>query len=586
MLMRQKVFSIIALLLVAVTGAWAQDTDEVAVTPTANNNEWTLTMPASDVELQVEYYTATPFDLTLADGSTDHGTVTFSVGGETVTQAEKDDVVTVSVTPAEGYSTKDVTVRAYTTWEGAGARALNRAAPDLLDNIDVTPGENGTWTFTMPEANVLVEVIYTKNLQNAWIEAIAAQTYTGEAIEPTVTVQDGVTTLTRGTDYTVAYSNNVNAGTATVTVTGMGDYSGTASKTFTIAQADITMTTAPAAVSGLVYSGEAQTLITAGVASFGTVLYSTDGTNFSDALPQKTEAGTYTVTYKVEGDNNHNAFTAQTVDVTIATNKTALNTAITAAETYYESIKGSNPDAAAKLKTAIDAAKAAQENPDATQTEIETATQTLNDAVAAAKADVAQKRVTITIPAKSYATRIDAENRKIETAVSGVSLYSVKSVTDKEVELTAGLSVVEAEMPYLIYNDNDTETEVSIIVTTEDADDVEYDSDHFKGTLEDKKFTDADMQLADYYVLSNGHDFVWVKGAGTLSAGKCWIELTKAAGARSLSIVSDSDETTGISAVSPAAGATAGIYSLDGRRVAGKPAKGLYIVNGRKVVLK
>ena len=38
------------------TGAWAQDTDEVAVTKTANNNERTLKMPASDVELQVEYY--------------------------------------------------------------------------------------------------------------------------------------------------------------------------------------------------------------------------------------------------------------------------------------------------------------------------------------------------------------------------------------------------------------------------------------------------------------------------------------------------------------------------------------------------
>jgi hypothetical protein len=41
---------------IGMTGAWAQDTDEVAVTKTANNNEWTLTMPASDVELQVEYY--------------------------------------------------------------------------------------------------------------------------------------------------------------------------------------------------------------------------------------------------------------------------------------------------------------------------------------------------------------------------------------------------------------------------------------------------------------------------------------------------------------------------------------------------
>ena len=44
--------------ILGMTGAWAQDADEVAVTKTANNNEWTLTMPASDVELQVEYETA------------------------------------------------------------------------------------------------------------------------------------------------------------------------------------------------------------------------------------------------------------------------------------------------------------------------------------------------------------------------------------------------------------------------------------------------------------------------------------------------------------------------------------------------
>ena len=43
--------------ILSMTGAWAEDADDnVAVTKTANNNEWTLTMPASDVELQVEYY--------------------------------------------------------------------------------------------------------------------------------------------------------------------------------------------------------------------------------------------------------------------------------------------------------------------------------------------------------------------------------------------------------------------------------------------------------------------------------------------------------------------------------------------------
>ena len=44
--------------ILGMTGAWAQDAEEVAVTKTANNNEWTLTMPASNVELQVEYESA------------------------------------------------------------------------------------------------------------------------------------------------------------------------------------------------------------------------------------------------------------------------------------------------------------------------------------------------------------------------------------------------------------------------------------------------------------------------------------------------------------------------------------------------
>ena len=534
---------------------------------------------------------ATLYNLTLADGSDAHGTVAFTVDGTAATQAKKDDVVTVSVTPDEGYSAKDVTVRAYTTWDAAPARGMKRA-PSLLDEIAVTKNEtDGTWTFTMPEANVWVVATYTKNLQDAWIEAIADQTYTGEAIEPTVTVKDGETTLVLGTDYTVSYADNTAAGTATVTVTAVdgSDYSGTASKTFTIQKADITLTTAPAAVSGLVYSGEAQTLITAGVASFGTVVYSLDGTTFAEALPQATEAGTYTVYYKVEGDDNHNAFAPETLSVTIATNKADLSNAITEAEAYYESIKESNPDAAATLLEAINAAKAVKENADATQTEIATATTTLNDAVTAAKADVALKRITLVIPAKSYVARIDADKRQIEVAVEGVKLYSVKSVTDSEVELTAELSVIDAEMPYLIYNDTDEDKEVSIVVSAENADAVTYDSDNFKGTLVDKTFTDEDMQAADHYVLQNGTDFVWVKDAGTLAAGNCWIELVPAseAHARRLAIVAEGGLTpTGINAVTSATKADGNIYDLSGRRVAQPTKGGLYIVNGRKVVLK
>jgi len=163
----------------------------------------------------------------------------------------------------------------------------------------------------------------------------------------------------------------------------------------------------------------------------------------------------------------------------------------------------------------------------------------------------------------------------------------VKNVTNTEVELTGELSVIAAEMPYFIYNDNDTEVEVSIVVSSEDADNVDYDSDHFKGTLVDKTFTDEDMQEADHYVLSGGSSFVWVKDAGTLSAGKCWIELipTSAAHARRLSIVHEG-ETTGISTVKTAADTKdAAVYDLQGRRVM-QPTKGLFIVGGKKVVIK
>lgn len=59
--------------------------------------------------------------------------------------------------------------------------------------------------------------------------------YTGQAIKPAVTVTlDYSTKLRPGVDYTVAYKNNVNAGTASVVVTGRGNYGGTATETFSI----------------------------------------------------------------------------------------------------------------------------------------------------------------------------------------------------------------------------------------------------------------------------------------------------------------------------------------------------------------
>ena len=78
--------------------------------------------------------------------------------------------------------------------------------------------------------------ILDKELTADMIEAIADQSYTGQAIEPAVVVKDGETVLEEGRDYSVTYENNVEVGTATVTVTAWtsGNYRGEVKATFNI----------------------------------------------------------------------------------------------------------------------------------------------------------------------------------------------------------------------------------------------------------------------------------------------------------------------------------------------------------------
>ena len=78
--------------------------------------------------------------------------------------------------------------------------------------------------------------IVTKNISAVTVSPIADQPYTGSAITPELTVTDGLKVLREGTDYTVTYANNVNEGTATATITGIGNYSGTATTKFQISK--------------------------------------------------------------------------------------------------------------------------------------------------------------------------------------------------------------------------------------------------------------------------------------------------------------------------------------------------------------
>ena len=85
-------------------------------------------------------------------------------------------------------------------------------------------GGEATATFTIARKSVTTDMI----------EDIADQAYTGSALTPEITVKDGNTTMVMNTDYTVTYTDNTKVGTATVTITGQGNYKDTASKSFVI----------------------------------------------------------------------------------------------------------------------------------------------------------------------------------------------------------------------------------------------------------------------------------------------------------------------------------------------------------------
>ena len=79
-------------------------------------------------------------------------------------------------------------------------------------------------------------------------------TYTGKAIKPEVTVIHDNVELAEGTDYSIYYNNNVDAGTATIYVTGKDQYSGVVEKQFTIDPYNISQLTI-GAISDQIYSG-------------------------------------------------------------------------------------------------------------------------------------------------------------------------------------------------------------------------------------------------------------------------------------------------------------------------------------------
>ncbi|MBQ3843300.1 MAG: fibronectin type III domain-containing protein [Ruminiclostridium sp.] len=130
------------------------------------------------------------------------------------------------------------------TWAGFGVINNNNLLgfyDTTLDywtqDVDAFMGTN-----SKTDSNKVAVISFSKSISSLSFSSISSKAYTGKAIKPSVIVKDGTKTLVKGTDYTLSYKNNKNIGTATVTITGKGSYTGTKSLTFKIIPAKTTLT--------------------------------------------------------------------------------------------------------------------------------------------------------------------------------------------------------------------------------------------------------------------------------------------------------------------------------------------------------
>ena len=155
---------------------------------------------------------------------------------------------------------------------------LNNTDPGTWVYDSKTNPQNGGYPMLAWESTDASSAI---TLNNSDVSSISAQTWTGKAITPSVTVTYDGENLLEGTDYTVEYANNTEVGTATVTITGINGVEGSVTLSFDILADTVAI---PEAMTGLTYNGDQQTGIVAGTG------YTVSGTTSA------TNAGTYYAT--------------------------------------------------------------------------------------------------------------------------------------------------------------------------------------------------------------------------------------------------------------------------------------------------
>lgn len=182
---------------------------------------------------------------------------------------------------------------------------------------DLTGTEPGSYPVTVAgTGNYTGEVTKSFTISKAQISSAAITYdagpygYTGKEWKPEVTVSFNSATLTAGNDYTVSYENNINAGTAKIIITGIGDhFTGLTEKTFTINSAEISgCTFAP--IADVTYNTRAHTPEVTVAISGRTLEADKD---YTVSYASNVNAGTATVTVTGKGNFTGSANTTFTI---------------------------------------------------------------------------------------------------------------------------------------------------------------------------------------------------------------------------------------------------------------------------------
>ena len=111
--------------------------------------------------------------------------------------------------------------------------AVSEGTTEIIVTAAATTNYNEKTVRIPVEVTALIE----KSIAECEIAAISDYIYIGREIEPKIAITDGEYTLKEDKDYSVKYSNNTNAGTARITISGKGNYVGSTIKTFKINKA-------------------------------------------------------------------------------------------------------------------------------------------------------------------------------------------------------------------------------------------------------------------------------------------------------------------------------------------------------------